>query len=62
MSTNPRMQSRNARANLTPAGVPAETAAPLKAPEPAAPTLTADAADEPTPAPLASTPRKGKKG
>ncbi len=47
MSTNPRMQARNARANLTPAGVPAETAAPLKAPEPAAPTLAAEAADKP---------------
>jgi hypothetical protein len=47
MSANPRMQARNARANLTPAGVPAEMAAPQKAPEPAAPILAAEAADKP---------------
>lgn len=47
MSNNPRMQARNERANLTTAGAPAETAAPLKAPEPAAPTFAAPAADKP---------------
>lgn len=47
MSNNPRIQARNARANLTPAGVTAETAAPPKAPEPAAPILAAEAADKP---------------
>ena len=37
MSINPRLTARLERAKLTPAGVPAEKAAPLKASEPAAP-------------------------
>lgn len=57
MSANPRIEARNARAKLSPAGVPAEKAAPPKAPEvPAAPIPAADAAHEP------DAPRRRKKG